>query len=352
MIRSYLYHLIVDDPRDTLSRILKGILRGLSGAYFVISRCVFGLYQIGILRQYRLSRPVVSVGNLTLGGTGKTPFVSFLAKTLRRQGFSPAILTRGYMISKHASDELELYREGLPDVPVQEGKDRVLSSQRILQTHPQVNVFLLDDGFQHWRVKRDLDLVIVDATDAFSNGFLIPRGFLREPLKALRRADIIVLTKVDLASENLSRIYQAVKRNNFHAILVEAVYQPTKLIDLKDPFSQKPLDYIAHQDVCLFSAIGNPKAFKKTVYDLKASVQKAFTFLDHHVYTGSDLERMLKDRPQKTKIFITTQKDAVKLKKLACSLPPDVELFALAVELKIIKGEHELEERIHSVLFR
>lgn len=353
MIKSYLYHLIVDDGVDVVSRVVKGFLRGLSYIYLLASRCAFWCYHAGILKQHCLAKPVISVGNLTLGGTGKTPLVAFLARMLQRQGHHPAILMRGYMTVRHSSDEASLYMDMMPDVPVQQGRDRLLSSQQILQQSPQVDTFLLDDGFQHWRLKRDLDIVTVDVTDAFSNGFLLPRGFLREPIAALKRADVIVLTKTDLAPEQLPRIYQQVKKNNFHAVFVETVYQPTRLIDVRGIQQDKETEYIAHKDVCLFSAIGNPRAFKKTVYDLKANIQKTFSFLDHHVYTPADIERMMMhDRPKKTKIYITTQKDAVKLQELSYVMPTDIELFALAVELKIVKGEEELEQRIHSVLFR
>lgn len=351
MIKKYLSDLIVQDRCDVISRFIKGCLRGLSYIYFLGSRCILLCYQTGALRQRYLAKPTISVGNLTLGGTGKTPLVGFLAKMLQQKGRRPAILTRGYMTSKHFSDEVALYCQMLQDIPVEQGKDRVLSSRKALQDHPDINVFLLDDGFQHWKVKRDLDVVTIDTTDAFSNSFLMPRGFLREPLTALKRADVIVLTKVDLAPENLSRVYQQIKANNFHAIFVEAVYQPIKLINLKDPQQCHDPSFLAHKDVCLFSAIGNPKAFKKTVYDLKANIQKAFSFLDHHVYMKEDIERMmLRDRPKKTTIFVTTQKDAVKLEGLLSKVPSHIDLFVLAVEMKIVKGEKELERRIDSVL--
>jgi len=350
-MKDYLYRFIQEDQKDFFSKALKGFLWAMSFIYLGLSQATRLLYQLNILRTKTLSCPVISIGNLTLGGTGKTPLTGFIAARLEAKGYQPAILTRGYMAKNGISDEVELYREMLPQIHVGQDRNRFAAGQKILGEHPQTNIFLMDDGFQHWRLHRHLDIVVIDATNPFGNGFLIPRGTLREPLQALRRADIIVLTKVDLAKKNLSSLYATLRTNNFHAIFVEAVYEPVKLVNLKDPLKEKELSFLKEIDFALFSAIGNPEGFERTVRALGAEARKTFAFPDHHMYTKSDLEHMIhRAQEENIKTFITTQKDGVKLLGLVDLFAHDIEFFTLAISVKIIKGEEELEERIDAVL--
>ncbi|MCX5681161.1 MAG: tetraacyldisaccharide 4'-kinase, partial [Candidatus Omnitrophica bacterium] len=352
-MKEFLYHFIQEEPKNFLAQILLAVLWVLSAGYFIFSRLIFLGYQLKILRTKSLPRPVISIGNLTFGGTGKTPLTVFVADYLKKKGCEPVVLIRGYMASKGSSDEVALYKEILPQVPVAQGKNRFEAGLKALAQHPKTNVFVLDDGFQHWPLNRNLDIVVIDATDPFGNGFLIPRGGLREPISALKRADIIIIAKVDLGKENLPRVYEAARKNNFHAIFGEAIYAPVKLIDLIDLGADKDISYLLNRGVALCSAIGNPKAFQKSVEALGACVQKTFSFLDHHIYTRGDVEGMIHHgRIHNIKTFVVTQKDAVKLKSFADLFPQGFDLLALAVELKITQGEEEIGQRINSALRR
>ena len=352
-MKVFLYRFIHEDQKNFFAKALKGFLWILSFVYVGLSKIAFWLHQHHILKKNILPKPVISIGNLTLGGTGKTPLAGFIVSYLKHKGHEPAILIRGYMAQRGVSDEVELYKEMLPHIPVEQGRNRFEAGIRVLKNYPSVDTFVLDDGFQHWALDRDLDVVSVDATNPFGNGFCLPRGTLREPLSALKRADVIVLTKVDLAKENLLQVYTVLRRNNFHAIFVEAVYEPVKLINLKEVGQDQEVSSLKGVEVALFSAIGNSQAFEKTVLALGAYPKKTFSFLDHHAYTKKDLQHMMKEvRAQNITTFITTQKDAVKLRGLTDLFPNDVKIFALAISMKIVKGEKELEERIDSILRR
>ncbi len=352
-MKSFFYHFINEDQKNFPAKVLKGLLWVLSLCYVGTARIIFWLYQNNLLRKNHLPRPVISIGNLTVGGTGKTPLTGFLAAHLKEKGLEPVILIRGYMAENGISDEVELYREILPEVRIVQGRNRFASGTKALSGHCPIDAFILDDGFQHWSIDRDLEIVVIDTTNPFGNGFCLPRGILREPLSALKRADIIVLTKTDLAQEGLRQIYTTVKKNNYHAIIVESIYEPTKLVNLKNRMQDKEISEIKVLPVVLFSAIGNPQAFEKTVGTLGVNVQGAVSFLDHHVYTKEDVHGIIeRAQAQNIKTLITTQKDAVKLKDLLVLVPQDVDIFALAVSFKIVKGEKEFEERIHIALSR
>jgi tetraacyldisaccharide 4'-kinase len=352
-MKAFFYHFIQEDQKNFFARIFKGFLWVLSFVYLGLLRFVLWLYQSNLLKRKYLSRPVISIGNLTVGGTGKTPLAGFVAAYLKRKGFEPVILIRGYMAKNGISDEVELYKEIFPGIHIEQGQNRFEAGLKTLTERPRIDAFILDDGFQHWPLNRDVDIVVIDATNPFGNGFCLPRGTLREPLSALKRADIIIITKVDLAKEHLPQIYATLKRNNFHAIFAESVYEPMKLINLKDKGQDKDISTLKNSSVALFSAIGNPQSFEKTVRALGAHVQRAFSFSDHHFYTKADLQKMIHEaQVQNITMLITTQKDAVKLQGLLDLFPKDIELFALAISMKIVKGEKEFEERIHTVLQR
>jgi tetraacyldisaccharide 4'-kinase len=352
-MKAFLYNFVQSEPKNFLAQIVLAFLWILSAVYFIFSQLIFLAYKIKILRIRSLPRPVLSIGNLTLGGTGKTPSAIFVARYLKKHGFTPVILIRGYMASKGVSDEVALYKDVLPEIIVEQGKDRFETGANVLRKYPQSDVFVLDDGLQHWPLKRNLDMVVIDATNPFGNGFLIPRGILREPIYALMRADIILITKVDLGKENLPRIYEVVRKNNSRAVFTESVYEPVKLVNLIRPGEDKDILYLLSREVVVCSAIGNPRAFERTVEGLGACIQKTFSFLDHHIYTQSDVEMMIHyGRIHNVKAFIVTQKDAVKLRNFSGLFPRGFDLLALAVELKITQGEEEIEQRINSALRR
>ena len=318
-------------------------------------------YQKGFLKQHRLSVPVISIGNITLGGVGKTPLVEMLATILKDEGFRTVILTRGYMDAKDTSDtsktagsvdsdEAQMLKESLEDVPVLVGRDRITNARTFLKKE-RADVFILDDGFQHWRLARDLDVVAIDATSPWGNGSLIPRGILREPLSALSRAGIFVLTKTDFGAHNVEPIRTQLKAIEPQALIVETVHEPQHLIDLN---TQKSLTIasLVQRNVCCLSGLADNMSFQKTITCLGAIVQKNFSFPDHHVYESSDIERIVNYcREEKCDTVVTTQKDAVKLKEFLKNFQASgISVLVLRIKIVLTKGKDKFLERIHSVL--
>ncbi len=323
-------------------------------------------YQRGWLKIHHLSRPVVSVGNLTVGGTGKTPLVACVAKILLRHGWNPAILTRGYGRSSKApmivlepspgrqtdarevGDEPALLARLLPEVPLVVCPDRYRGGQ-MAEERFQVNAHILDDGFQHLRLARDLDLVALDATQTVSDRLLLPAGRQREPLAALRRAQVLVFTRTDSADpqpleELVRKIHPA----------AQVFHSRTGLLGWKDARSGEavPNASIQAQKVAAFCGIGNPRAFfadlRRWGFDLIAED----AFPDHHVYTGGEIERLMAGARRKgAAALLTTQKDAV---KFSWDWAPQLPILACEIEAQILEaGNFERTllaylEKVHS----
>lgn len=346
-MKNFLYCVVTDDARGPLAGVLKFFLWILSFVYLFIVTSVAWLYRSGVLKRHRLGRPVVSVGNITVGGTGKTPLVIKIAQIYKQHKFKPVILTRGYMgrgigSGREQSDEAAMMREVLGDVPVLAGADRIKNAKEFLKGNP-VDVFILDDGFQHWRVARDLDIVAIDATNPWGNGHLLPRGTLREPPRALRRADLLVLTKTDLGENRIDSIRQRLEAVQCAQPVIETVHRPAGLMDLR---TGKPgdLKLIAGQTLCVLCSLGAPATFAATLTRLGAKVQKAFNFADHYVYNTRDIRGILEHcRRNHVGIVVTTQKDAVKLGVSRDELrqSKDVQFFSLKIELAVRDGTGE-----------
>ncbi len=348
------YRVVTDDVHGPLIGVLKLFLWLLSFVYLFAVTLMVSLYQRGILKQHRLPCRVISVGNITVGGTGKTPLVIKIAQIYKENKFKPVILTRGYMGrgirgNNKQSDEAAMMREILPDVPVLSGADRIRNAEAFLKSN-RADVFILDDGFQHWRLARDLDIVAIDATNPWGTGRLLPRGILREPLYALRRANLLVITRTDSGDGRVDAIRERLTAIGCAQEIAETVHRPARLVDL---ISGEPrgLKMLHGQTVCLLSSIGAPAAFTATVRQLGAKVQKAFNFTDHYVYNAKDIRDILEHcRRNHVGIVVTTQKDAVKLTGLRDEFfskgslwqqPRDVELFSLHIELTVRDGTGE-----------
>jgi len=353
-VKNFLYRIVTDDVHGPIAGILKFFLWILSFAYLLAVTLTVWLYRSGILKQHRLPCRVVSVGNMTVGGAGKTPLVIKIAQIYKQNKLKPVILTRGYMGRggvghNKQSDEAAMMREILPDVPVLSGADRIRNAEEFLENN-QADVFILDDGFQHWRLARDLDIVAIDATNPWGNGRLLPRGILREPLYALRRADLLILTKTDLGAPPIASIRQRLKDIGCRQPVVETVHKPAGLTDLKTG-TPRELRIIAGQTVCALCSLGAPAAFAATLTRSGARIQKAFNFADHYVYNVTDIRSILEHcRRNHIGIVITTQKDAVKLADLRDEFQKarDVRLFSLHVELTFRDdtGENAFLKRI------
>mgnify|MGYP001606985809 FL=1 len=337
-----------------IAELLKAILFLLSFVYVFIITLVKLAYSLRILRSLSFSCKVISVGNITLGGTGKTPFVKMLARRLTQDGHKVVILIRGYKRKNLNPEPLNLNPEMMGDegyllfkdlsLPVVVGRDRIKTANEAIEKyHP--DIIILDDGFQHWRLKRDLDVVLINALNPFGNGRVIPRGILRETLSALRRADIFVLTKTDLA-EDFKKTENELKEIGPSSLIVESRHQPIRLYDVNGKNFE--LSYIKDKEVCIFSAIGDPGSFSKMILDLGAKVKFEFEFRDHFDYRQGELEKIINAcKGSEVKLLITTEKDAVKL--AAFNIGNTITILVLEVELILTKNRDEFYRRLSGI---
>jgi tetraacyldisaccharide 4'-kinase len=290
---------------------------------------------------------VVSVGNLTLGGTGKTPCVEYVARFYRRQDLRVAILSRGYGSSEGRNDEALVLEENLPDVPHLQGADRVGLAMTAVEELDS-EVLILDDGFQHRRLQRDLDLVLVDATDPWGHGHLFPRGLLREPPRNLRRASLIMMTRSDQVDEKIrGRIQETVAGYAPNVPVALTMHRATELCDSEQ--NTAPLQTLTQRPVAAFCGIGNPHAFRRTLADLGANLCAFRIFPDHHGYTRADVEELRgwAEHQAKDCMIVTTQKDLVKLRLARLAGRP---LWALRIRLHVEAGQEVLEGKLLSLV--
>jgi tetraacyldisaccharide 4'-kinase len=304
------------------------------------------LYHLGWKRSERVAVPVVSVGNLTAGGTGKTPCVEYVARWCRQQDLRVAILSRGYGAEAGRNDEALVLEENLPDVPHLQGADRVELAKAAIE-ELESEVLVLDDGFQHRRLARDLDLVLIDATNPWGHGRLLPRGLLREPPSSLRRAGVVMLTRCDqVAADERQRLRERVRSLAPQAPVVETTHRPTELVN--SDREEAPLDRLREQPVAAFCGIGNPEAFRRTLHDLGARVADFRAYPDHHPYSRDDVAELERwGRGQPGGMFVTTQKDLVKLRVRQLGERP---LWAVRVRLAVESGEQELHDRLRQAV--
>jgi tetraacyldisaccharide 4'-kinase len=300
-------------------------------------------YARGWKRAFRAPVPVVSVGNLTVGGTGKTPCVEYVADFYRRDR-RVAILSRGYGSAQGPNDEALVLEENLPDVPHLQGPDRAALAALAVE-ELQSQTLVLDDGFQHRRLARDLDLVLLDATDPWG-GHLLPRGLLREPASGLRRAHAVVLTRTDQAEPAaLEALRRRVARLAPGLPVAESVHRPEELINAG---RRAALDLLDQHPVAAFCGIGNGAAFRRTLLDLGAGLVSFHDYPDHHPYTRQDVEALCdwaRALPQDA-LVLTTQKDLVKLRLPDLAGRP---LWAVRIRLAFRAGQPELDRLLGQV---
>jgi tetraacyldisaccharide 4'-kinase len=266
-------------------------------------------YDRGIFHSQRIARPVVSIGNITTGGTGKTPVTRWLVEKFLAVGLHPAVLTRGYK----GGDEQKLLQSQLPGVPIHANPSRIDGAQTVLNSE-KVDLFILDDGFQHRKVHREFDLVLIDASNPFGFGHVLPRGLLREPLDGLSRAHAFLITHTELDCP--LEIEHTLRRLNPEAPIYCCRHIPTGLHDLSG------------QKVLVFCGIGNPSSFFKQVESIGAAIVNSRFFDDHHRYSVEDLTILgNRARMAGADVLVTTEKDWVKLAELVSQvsdLPPIV----------------------------
>lgn len=339
-MKNFIYSLMTDGRDGAMWAPVKFLLYIISLIYFlgIVARRV--LYVLRIFRPEKVPLKVVSVGNITLGGTGKTPFVIALAgiykENLRRE---PTVLIRGY-----GWDEQAMLKKNLPDNPILVGESRVRSAHKAIKLYGS-DTSILDDGFQHWEMHRDLDIVLIDSRNPFGNGQLFPRGILREPVSSIRRAHVVVFTKVNRAAVDTDAIKSRLRNIKSGLIFLEAVHAPAHFYETRTR-KVHSLAFVKGRKVMLLSSIGDPGYFEETVKSLGAAVAGHIVFPDHHNYRKKDAERIMKICEEKSfDIIVTTDKDMVKLGRMSLSLGPHT-LVTLMVEMRILKGKEELIDRL------
>lgn len=312
--------------------LLRGLLRLASLPHAAVLGVFHGLFDRGWRRPRRAPLRVVCVGNLTTGGTGKTPIVAWLAHAALAAGRHPAVVLRGYRKGARDgadSDEAQLYARLVPGVPVLVDADRVRAAHAAAALG--ADLVLLDDGFQHRRLHRDVDVVLLDALDPFGGGAVLPRGFLREPATGLARADVVVLTRSDRAgADALAETERRVRALAPQAALVREVHAATGLIG-HDGSRLADVDALRGVRVVCMSGIGDPTTLTETVTRCGANVVRAFDFGDHHEFTAAELAAVARECvTDGVRWCVTTEKDAMRIAVVPDGLP----LVVLRVEAR------------------
>lgn len=359
--------------------LLLALLKQLSHIYRTIVQLRLFCYENGILRYHTLGCQVISVGNLTVGGTGKTPVVEIFARELSKEGRKVAIISRGYKKSKPpilqriankltlhdrrspprvvsdgrqllldsamSGDEPYMLASNLPNVAVLVGKDRVKSGRYAINKFG-CDTLILDDGFQYLSLKPRVQIVLVDKTNPFGNGNVLPRGILREPIKNIKRANFVFITKSD--GKNVEPLRKRIKALNPQAEIIECRHCPRYL---KNAFSneRKELDALKGMRVITLSGIAAPRGFEQSLEDFGAELLNCHRFADHHRYTQQELINIVNNASElKADAIITTEKDAVRLPKLdRCDVP----IYYLRVDIEILNGTRDFKASIAHICF-
>lgn len=363
-------------------RILLSLLFLLSRGFRSLTQLRLTLYEQGVLlRRKQFGCTVVSVGNLTVGGTGKTPVVELLARTLRKEGRRVAILSRGYrsqakpaivrwwqtlkhgemdipprvvsdgqeirLNSIEAGDEPYMLATNLPDVPVVVDKDRIKAGRYAI-SNLGADIMILDDGFQYLRMKPAYNVVLVDATRPFHNHHVLPRGLLREPIKNLKRADLVFLTKSD-GSARLRHLKQFIRRHNRKVDIIECRHASKYLCTLSRS-EQRPLEWLRGRQLAAISAIAVPEGFESLLRRLGGNLVHTERFIDHHRFSEEELDEFFATaRRRGAEVVITTEKDAVRFPK---GVKWPMPILYLRVEIEIIAGRDTFEQWISRICFK
>ncbi len=336
--RSYFRRLAEGGEDGPLAKCLYPVLRISSAAYGMGIKTFRLLYEKKVFPRRRLPFPVISVGNLSWGGTGKTPFVEYLARRFKDRGLATLILTRGY-----AQDEVEQIRHHLPDTLIGVGRDRYRVAREMAGKH-KIDIAILDDGFQHWPLERDLEIVALNALNPFGNGRLLPLGILREPPSLLRKADILMMTHTNLVSSSeLEKLRDQIKKHAPQALVVESYLEPLFFYRARKRI-RVPLNKLQNQKVATFSAVGAPRSFQLLLSRLQTRPVRNFEFTDHHVFSEKEL-REIKEVSDSVSIgeVITTEKDFYRCPQAISDI---LNPLVLATRLRLSSGEEPLMGKI------
>lgn len=372
-LQFYLYKVVHGDESGMIAAWILKVLTVLSVIYGWGVRLKLCLYKYGFLKQHRLDCQVISLGNITVGGTGKTPTAQRLATIIQNMGYRVVILNRGYragwqgevglvsdghkiyMTATEAGDEAYLLAKSLPGIPVVIGRNRILTGEYAVN-ELKADVIILDDGYQHWQLARDLDIVLIDALNMFGNQCLLPRGTLREPLDNLSRAHAFLLTKVDQSSgEARDIIHDTLSRYNDNALVVESIHQPKCFVEIEEFYkgvrmNSVELEVIRGKKVVALSAIGNPSSFEKTILDIGAAEMYGVRYADHHDYTMAEMQEIMqRGIDEKAYAIITTEKDAVKIPAEFIHSERPLPLYVLSISVHFTEGYKDLMQLIDKI---
>lgn len=377
---TFILEVIFEQRRDFKANVTRGLLFGLSKVFHVLINIRRSLYNARILRDKTLGVQVIAVGNLTVGGTGKTPVVEKFARELRDAGRNVAILSRGYrskpkpfhewfinkiflredqtpprivsdgksllLDSEMAGDEPYMLASNLRDVVVLVDKDRVKSGRYAIEKYG-CDTLLLDDGFQYWELRgRRHDVVLIDRQQPFGNEHLLPRGTLREPPSHLSRAQTVFITKSDGKTTELrARIAEL----NPTAAVIECVHSPLYLEDLFTG-ERKELELLRGKKVTSLSGIAQPESFEQSLVSLGAELVYSKRFADHHRFTQQEVLNVInRGKKRQADVILTTQKDAVRFPKIDRR---DLPIYFMRVEIKIVSGANDFHDVVKKICFK
>jgi tetraacyldisaccharide 4'-kinase len=356
-----------DGLRAALARL---VLRVAAFGYGVGVRVRNGAYDRGWRKCERAAIPVISLGNLTTGGTGKTPFAAFVARWFRKHGVRVCFISRGYRAGDSAdwrpsfapfvrgaqggaeseagstmNDEALVLDQLCPDVPHLQNPDRVAAAS-VAHEELDSQLIILDDGFQHRRLARDLDIVLIDATNPWGFGYLLPRGLLREPASSLKRADLVVITRVDQVPRgDVEAIRRQVASMHPGCTVAEATFPPARLINSAGKTAT--LESLPGRSIAAFCGIGNPAAFRAGLDQLGWKVADFRSFPDHHHYTRADVDDLERwSRGLTVDAAVCTQKDLV---KIGLDRIGDRPLWAIEIGTRLVAGGDLLEARLEKL---
>ncbi|MCI0541548.1 MAG: tetraacyldisaccharide 4'-kinase [Verrucomicrobiales bacterium] len=377
---TFVLEVIFEQRRGWKANLVRVGLLSLSKLFQVAVKIRRFLYNVRILRDSTLGVQVIAIGNLTVGGTGKTPVVEKFARELRDQGRNVAILSRGYrskppplskrvinkilwrddstpprvvsdgksllLDSDAAGDEPYMLASNLRDVVVLVDKDRVKSGRYAIEKFG-CDTLLLDDGFQYWKLRgRRRDIVLIDYQQPFGNEYMLPRGTLREPPSHLARASTIFITKSDGNTEELR---QRIAEHNSTAGIIECVHHP---LYFEDVFTGKRegLEFLKGRKVASLSGIAQPESFEKSLLQIGSEVVYSKRFADHHRFSQQEVLNVInRSKKRQAQIVITTQKDAVRFPKLDRR---DLPIYFMRVEIKILRGAKDFQDCVRQICFR
>ncbi|WP_309400433.1 tetraacyldisaccharide 4'-kinase [Cerasicoccus maritimus] len=378
-LEEFMIDVAFDRRHGRVETLVAGLLRGLSMIFSGIAQTRFFLYRKRVLRDQPLGCLVVVVGNLTVGGTGKTPVVEKFARSLNERGRKVAILSRGYgskkepgykrfmrwithrqapppkivsdgktvMLDSHvAGDEPYMLARNCPGVVVLVDKNRVKAGEYAIR-HFGADTLLLDDGFQYLPLRGMINLLLVDKNNPFGNQNLLPRGILREPVKHLQRASYIFLTKSDGVPD--PELEDLIHQHKPDAELIECTHQP-KYIQTVFGDEQNPLEWLRGKRVAAFSGIATPESFEAFLTRLGATIVFNRRFLDHHRFTAWEIEQYFDEANEaQVDLVITTEKDAVRVKE--DWVPAQAPFYFLRLEVEILRGVKDFDEAVSRICF-